>query len=177
MVKYNIQNAIKNAVGKEKKRLIKVKKEEDDWIQSINQMLTKAGIVVSTPNMSWIDITEKEEKVEKVEKVKEIKKTQKDSKSTNKSVNKEVIKSSLKQNDNHLKVVVKQLRPDTTRSDLISIFGRIGRIKVFILTDKETQKCKGTAFITFENKNQVEQAKNLDGTKLKNKIICVEYAK
>ena len=53
MVKYNIENEIKNAKGKEKKKLLKIKKEEVDWIQSIDQMLINAGIVISTPGMSW----------------------------------------------------------------------------------------------------------------------------
>ena len=123
--------------------------------------------------MSWFDIAIKEEKIEKIE---ETNKTQKNSTSVNKPINKRVIKST-RQNDNHLKVVVKQLHPDTTRSDLVKTFGKIGKLKIFILMNDKTGKCKGTAFITFENKNQVEQATEFDGRKLKNKIICVEYAK
>ena len=174
---FNIEKAIQNSVGLEKEKYIQAKEEGDSWIASINSVLIKARIMVFTTPMSWYDM-------DRLERGEEPQKSKNQLKRERKEKEKERQKIQTTQKiqkpinvDNCFKVFVKQLHSETTIKDLLTTFGSIGRLKVFIIKDKETNKCKGTAILTFENKKCVDKAMDFDGCKIRRKAISVEYAR
>jgi translation initiation factor 3 subunit G len=73
---------------------------------------------------------------------------------------------------------VTNLSEDTTDDDLRDLFGRFGRIsRVFLAKDRETNRTKGFAFVSFHEKSDAEKAmEKLDKKGYDNLIIRVEFA-
>jgi translation initiation factor 3 subunit G len=73
---------------------------------------------------------------------------------------------------------VTNLSEDTTDDDLRDLFGRFGRIsRVFLAKDRETNRTKGFAFVSFhERSDAVRAMEKLDKKGYDNLIIRVEFA-
>jgi translation initiation factor 3 subunit G len=73
---------------------------------------------------------------------------------------------------------VTNLSEDTTDDDLRDLFGRFGRIsRVFLAKDRETNRTKGFAFVSFhENDDAMRAMEKLDKKGYDNLIIRVEFA-
>jgi translation initiation factor 3 subunit G len=73
---------------------------------------------------------------------------------------------------------VTNLSEDTTDDDLRALFGRFGRIsRVFLAKDRETNRTKGFAFVSFhERDDAVKAMEKLDKKGYDNLIIRVEFA-
>lgn len=80
-------------------------------------------------------------------------------------------------NMNDFKIFVKCLPRDTTRYDIINIFKKMGKLKIFMMNDKVTQKFKGMAIITFESKEFVTDALKFNGTIFNQNKISVQNCK
>jgi translation initiation factor 3 subunit G len=73
---------------------------------------------------------------------------------------------------------VTNLSEDTTDDDLRDLFGRFGRIsRVFLAKDRETNRTKGFAFVSFhERSDAIRAMEKLDKKGYDNLIIRVEFA-
>jgi translation initiation factor 3 subunit G len=73
---------------------------------------------------------------------------------------------------------VTNLSEDTTDDDLRDLFGRFGRIsRVFLAKDRETNRTKGFAFVSFhERADAIRAMEKLDKKGYDNLIIRVEFA-
>ena len=73
---------------------------------------------------------------------------------------------------------VTNLSEDTTDDDLRDLFGRFGRIsRVFLAKDRETNRTKGFAFVSFYDRSDAMRAmEKLDKKGYDNLIIRVEFA-
>jgi translation initiation factor 3 subunit G len=73
---------------------------------------------------------------------------------------------------------VTNLSEDVTDDDLRDLFGRFGRIsRVFLAKDRETNRTKGFAFVSFHERADAEKAmERLDKKGYDNLIIRVEFA-
>lgn len=76
-------------------------------------------------------------------------------------------------------VVVKKLSYEATEADLIKTFGGCGGgpSDIKILTDWETGKSKGIAFVDFANDKAVDEAMKLSGGVIKGHMFFMDYAK
>jgi translation initiation factor 3 subunit G len=68
---------------------------------------------------------------------------------------------------------------DSLDEDLRAMFGSVGRIERFYLArDKQTNKPKGFAFVTFSNRQDAERAiERFNGAKMEHLILKVEWTK
>ena len=73
---------------------------------------------------------------------------------------------------------VTNLSEDTTDDDLRDLFGRFGRIsRVFLAKDRETNRTKGFAFVSFHERAEAVRAmEKLDKKGYDNLIMLVEFA-
>lgn len=76
------------------------------------------------------------------------------------------------------KVYVGNLSYNLSEADLHEAFGNCGEIQeVKLITDRQTGRSKGFAFITFENEEAVQDALELNGTELDKRRVNVSIAK
>jgi translation initiation factor 3 subunit G len=74
---------------------------------------------------------------------------------------------------------VTNLSEDTTDSDIHELFRRFGAIsRVYLARDRETNVCKGFAFVSFASRDDASRALNaINGYGYDNLILRVEWAK
>ncbi|KAF9920168.1 translation initiation factor eIF3 subunit g [Modicella reniformis] len=74
---------------------------------------------------------------------------------------------------------VTNLSEDVTDSDVMDLFNRFGHIsRVFLARDRETNVCKGFAFVSFSSREDAQRAlETVDGRGYDNLILRVEWAK
>ncbi|KAF9583441.1 translation initiation factor eIF3 subunit g [Lunasporangiospora selenospora] len=74
---------------------------------------------------------------------------------------------------------VTNLSEDATEADVSELFKRFGHIsRVFLARDRETNVCKGFAFVSFTMRDDAERAlEAIDGRGYDNLILRVEWAK
>ncbi|CEP16669.1 hypothetical protein [Parasitella parasitica] len=74
---------------------------------------------------------------------------------------------------------VTNLSEDVTDSDIYDLFGIFnGLSRVYLARDRETNLCKGFAFVTFNEREQAERAQQqVNGRGYDNLILSVEFAK
>lgn len=74
---------------------------------------------------------------------------------------------------------VTNLPEECDEMELRSLFSRVGMVtRVFIAKDKHTNKPKGFAFVTYDRREQAEQAiKELNGYKLDHLVLKVEWTR
>ncbi|OGO92670.1 MAG: hypothetical protein A3F10_00490 [Coxiella sp. RIFCSPHIGHO2_12_FULL_42_15] len=76
------------------------------------------------------------------------------------------------------KIYVGNLSYDTTSADLDNLFSEYGAIvETKLITDRDTGRSKGFAFITFEQVQSAQDALALDGTTFQSRNIKVNMAK
>ena len=76
------------------------------------------------------------------------------------------------------KVYVGSLSYDVTADDLQSFFGQYGDIEeTRLITDRETGRSKGFAFITYANQNGAQAALVANGVELQGRKIRVNIAR
>ncbi len=76
------------------------------------------------------------------------------------------------------KIYVGNLSYDVTSDDLQDLFGEYGGLAdVKLITDRETGRSKGFAFITFESDQGVQASLAADGTELKGRKMRVNVAR
>ncbi|MAZ39769.1 MAG: RNA-binding protein [Legionellales bacterium] len=76
------------------------------------------------------------------------------------------------------KIYVGNLSYQVSQDDLHEFFGQFGAIQdVKLITDRETGRSKGFAFITFENADSVNPALDLNGTEYGGRKLKVSVAK
>ncbi|MCF6765838.1 RNA-binding protein [Thiotrichales bacterium 19S3-7] len=76
------------------------------------------------------------------------------------------------------KVYVGNLSYNLSEADLHDAFGDCGEIQeVKLITDRDTGRSKGFAFITFASEDAVQDALELNGTELDNRRVNVSIAK
>lgn len=76
------------------------------------------------------------------------------------------------------KIYVGNLSYETTQSDLDNLFNEYGAIvETKLITDRDTGRSKGFAFITFEQQQSAQDALALDGTTFQSRNIKVNMAK
>lgn len=76
------------------------------------------------------------------------------------------------------KIYVGNLSYDTTGEDLSELFGKFGQIaEVKLITDRDTGRSKGFAFITFGQGEPIEDALALNGTEFQGRRLKVNTAK
>lgn len=79
---------------------------------------------------------------------------------------------------NQNKIYVGNLSYDTTTEDLESYFSQYGEFEdVKLITDRETGRSKGFAFITFANQSDAQSSLAADGTEFKGRKIRVNMAR
>lgn len=77
-----------------------------------------------------------------------------------------------------LKIYVGNLSYDTTQDDLNSLFGEHGKIsEVKLITDRETGRSKGFAFITFNQPDGAQAAMTLNGAEFQGRRLKVNIAR
>ena len=77
-----------------------------------------------------------------------------------------------------LKVYVGNLSYDTTQDDLHELFGQYGAIaEVKLITDRETGRSKGFAFVTFDDSQAVDAALEFNGQEFQGRRLKVNMAK
>ncbi|CEG69608.1 Putative Eukaryotic translation initiation factor 3 subunit G [Rhizopus microsporus] len=74
---------------------------------------------------------------------------------------------------------VTNLSEDVTDSDIYDLFNRFGNIaRVYLARDRETNLCKGFAFVSFGNREDAERAQQaINGYGYDNLILRVEFAR
>ncbi|KAI1291587.1 putative pre-mRNA splicing factor [Xylaria venustula] len=72
---------------------------------------------------------------------------------------------------------VKGVHPSAHANDLRSVFGKYGKVVTVRLLTNLSGQPVGTAFVVYENKEQAENALQLDKTKFKSQILEVELSK
>jgi heterogeneous nuclear ribonucleoprotein A1/A3 len=76
------------------------------------------------------------------------------------------------------KIYVGNLSYDTTGEDLNELFSKFGQIAdVKLITDRDTGRSKGFAFITFAQEEPIEDALALNGTEFQGRRVKVNAAK
>ncbi|MCB1827484.1 MAG: RNA-binding protein [Coxiellaceae bacterium] len=76
------------------------------------------------------------------------------------------------------KIYVGSLSYDATSDDLQTFFGNYGEIaEVKLIIDRETNRSKGFAFITFADAEAVEAALKADGEEIQGRKIRVNLAR
>lgn len=76
------------------------------------------------------------------------------------------------------KIYVGNLPYSTTNEDLEQLFSACGAIsEVKLITDRETGRSKGFAFVTFDNPGSVAQAIQLNGNDFNGRNLKVSEAK
>ena len=76
------------------------------------------------------------------------------------------------------KIYVGNLSYDTTGEDLSELFGKFGQIaEVKLITDRDTGRSKGFAFLTFSQSEPIEDALALNGTEFQGRRLKVNTAK
>lgn len=76
------------------------------------------------------------------------------------------------------KIYVGNLSYETTSADLDTLFGEYGSIaETKLITDRDTGRSKGFAFITFEQVQSAQDALALDGSTFQSRNIKVNMAK
>jgi cold-inducible RNA-binding protein len=76
------------------------------------------------------------------------------------------------------KIYVGNLSYDTTGEDLSELFGKFGQIaEVKLISDRDTGRSKGFAFITFGQGEPIEDALALNGTEFQGRRLKVNTAK
>ncbi len=79
---------------------------------------------------------------------------------------------------NQNKVYVGNLSYETTSDDLQALFGQYGKIdELKLITDRDTGRSKGFAFITFENGNTAQNALAQNGQDYQGRKLKVNFAK
>lgn len=79
---------------------------------------------------------------------------------------------------NNSKIYVGSLSYDVTPDDLKSFFGEYGEIgDVKLIIDRETNRSKGFAFITFVDQQCAKEALNADGKEMQGRKIRVNMAR
>ncbi len=79
---------------------------------------------------------------------------------------------------NQNKIYVGNLSFDTTTADLESHFSQFGEFEdVKLITDRETGRSKGFAFITFASEKDAQASLASDGTEFKGRKIRVNMAR
>lgn len=79
---------------------------------------------------------------------------------------------------NQNKIYVGNLSYDTTTEDLESFFSQYGEFEdVKLITDRETGRSKGFAFITFANQSDAQSSLASDGSEFKGRKIRVNMAR
>jgi len=76
-------------------------------------------------------------------------------------------------------VRVTNLPEDTTDQDLKDLFSATGKVlRIYLAKDKQTQRCKGFAFVTYGNTEDAEKAiRTITGHRYDHLILKVEWAK
>ncbi|CAM9197847.1 unnamed protein product [Lampetra fluviatilis] len=84
----------------------------------------------------------------------------------------------MSEQENHGKLFVGGLHFGTDERSLQDVFGKYGRVaQVLLLKDRETNRSRGFAFVTFENPDDAKDAaKDLNGKSLDGRSITVEQA-
>ncbi|KAG0745985.1 hypothetical protein G6F57_008845 [Rhizopus arrhizus] len=74
---------------------------------------------------------------------------------------------------------VTNLSEDVTDSDIYDLFNRFGSIaRVYLARDRETNLCKGFAFVSFNNREDADKAQQaINGYGYDNLILRVEFAR
>ncbi|KAG0242393.1 translation initiation factor eIF3 subunit g [Mortierella sp. GBA43] len=74
---------------------------------------------------------------------------------------------------------VTNLSEDATDADVMHLFDRFGHVsRVFLARDRETNVCKGFAFVSFTSRDDAQRAlETVDGRGYDNLILRVEWAK
>lgn len=74
---------------------------------------------------------------------------------------------------------VTNLSEDVTDNDIYDLFNRFGNIaRVYLARDRETNLCKGFAFVSFNDRDQAERAQQaINGYGYDNLILRVEFAR
>ncbi|KAG1146055.1 hypothetical protein G6F37_002987 [Rhizopus arrhizus] len=74
---------------------------------------------------------------------------------------------------------VTNLSEDVTDSDIYDLFNRFGSIaRVYLARDRETNLCKGFAFVSFNNREDADRAQQaINGYGYDNLILRVEFAR
>jgi len=77
------------------------------------------------------------------------------------------------------KLYVGNLSYSTGESDLLSLFGKAGTVKsVALITDRDTGRSKGFAFVEMETQSQAQKAISmLNGTRLDDRTLTVSLAR
>lgn len=76
------------------------------------------------------------------------------------------------------KIYVGNLSYTASQEDLRQLFGACGELKdIRIITDRDTGRSKGFAFITFEDSNAVQSALQLNGSEFQGRQIKIDVAK
>lgn len=76
------------------------------------------------------------------------------------------------------KIYVGNLPYSVTEQDLSEMFGKFGPIKqVNLITDKETRRSKGFAFVTFETAEAAQASLQLDNSEIDGRKLRVNPAK
>lgn len=72
------------------------------------------------------------------------------------------------------RLFLRNLAYTATREDLEALFAPYGRLtQVHIPLDKRTDRPKGIAFIEFEDSNDADEARNLDGTSFQGRLLHI----
>jgi len=76
------------------------------------------------------------------------------------------------------KIYVGNLSYSTTNDDLSQLFATYGKIlEVKIITDQETARSKGFAFVTFETPTSAQSALAVNGSEFQGRQLKVSFAK
>ena len=79
---------------------------------------------------------------------------------------------------NQAKIYVGNLSYDSTSNDLTELFSQFGEIvETKLISDRETGRSKGFAFITFVDSQAANSALDLNGTDLQGRKLKVNLAK
>lgn len=80
--------------------------------------------------------------------------------------------------DDSATIRVTNLSEDVTEADIHDLFRRFGQIaRVYLARDRETNVCKGFAFVSFQNKDDAGRAlQAINGYGYDNLILRVEWA-
>jgi len=76
------------------------------------------------------------------------------------------------------KIYVGNLSYSASKEDLQQLFGACGvTTDIRIITDRDTGRSKGFAFVTFENEDAVQAALQLNGSEFQGRQIKIDVAK
>ena len=76
------------------------------------------------------------------------------------------------------KIYVGNLSYSASQDDLRQLFGACGELKdIRIITDRDTGRSKGFAFVTFESSDAVQAALQLNGSEFQGRQVKIDVAK